>query len=623
MKLYKFYKLFRQRWYVIALIALICIVIAFLYVQTIPGEYPAQAKLAYGLTEEEPAAEEEESQAKNIHPDFDNLVEIIHLKKIADHVSYKLLIHDLTSTTPFRILSREVKALTAASKEKTLTLLREKAEKPEALDLLDPNDFQLNALLQSMHYDETALRNKLTVTKLANSELASVECIFETPVLSAYVTNEFCNSTISFYTKTVKENQFKTTDLLYKLMQEKMNLMNEKMDSLKSYKIDNKIINLYEQSKTVYNELLYLNAQRYQLSKDIRRYKDAVALTGNNIHSISAQLDELNYGFNKMVPYEAVIESYERSIDICIKEYLDAANKYNQSNLEANLPVNLKLLQPATPTLTDSSNRQLLILLSGVAGLGIAILSFLFVALSDRTNHTPKELAVETRQKVLGHLNLLPEAFSDTFNLWYSQDDSPAIAEEKRLLRSLRFEIDQLLTAEKNVLSITSLEPLVGKSFLTIHLAYAFAMMKKEVLLIDGNFSNPVITQTLRPSQYIEDILQTGQLNFKSEGLMITVAGNRGEESSLLEVNREEYIRKTFQRLPFDIILIETEALHADNKAKEWIIFSSNIVAVYEAGKAMDLTDEDRIKYLQSTRKFNGWILNKVSEKIRPFYPVS
>ena len=346
-------------------------------------------------------------------------------------------------------------------------------------------------------------------------------------------------------------------------------------------------------------------------------------IAGNSIHTLTRQLNELSYRFNRLVPYEATVQSYERNIDVATREYLDAATKYNQANMETGFSVKLKQVENAVPVLAESSKKPMLLMMAGIVSLGACLLIFLFNALLDHSINNSKELAFKTQEPVLGHLNLLPPDFTSLTNIWYSKSNAAALTEEKRLMRSLRFEIDQTLSDEKNVLSITSLGPTAGKTFLAINLAYAFAMMKKEVLLIDGNFANPVITKTLRASQYIEDILQTGQLNFKSEGLMITVAGNKGEESSLLEVSRGDYIRKTFEKLPFDIIIIETEALDTDNKAKEWFVFSSNILPVFVAGNTINYTDEQRLKYLKSTGKFNGWVLNKVIENFKAYYPVA
>jgi succinoglycan biosynthesis transport protein ExoP len=688
MEIAKFLRLLVRRWYILVAVPLLGLLLTYLFVQDIQTSYRSQAKLAFGLPDQaQPAvtAPATSSQKLQMNQEVNNLVEMMKLKKILAQVSCNLIMHDLSSSRPYRKPDMLLGSLSSSSKKHALKVYKDKYDNQEELNLDDAYQHELYNLLKSMKYDEASLRKQFDINRQSNTDFLCVELSSENPELSAAAANELCRSFLSYYDNVAKENQYKSANFLHDLAQEKLQAMNDQVDSLKAYKINNKILNLDEQSKILYNHLMLVTAQKYEAQKAFIAYNGAISkisganrqaplqnkndphividslqkalgsqinnpsdknifdlqtnknfadqklslqvqrdIAGNNIRSLSSQLNDLNSRFNRLVPYEAVVQSYEQNIDVATKAYLDVLNKYNQAKMESGFGIKLKQVQTAMSGVVEPSKKTAFLLMAGVISLAFCLLIFLLIALFDNTINNPKQLALKTQQPVLGHLNLLAPTYINNSNLWYSESDEAALVEEKRLMRSLRFEIDQALALgnQKNVLGITSLEPLAGKTFLTINLAYAFAMMKKEVLLIDGNFTNPVITKTLRPSQYIEDILQTGQLNFKSDGLLITVAGNKGEESSLLEVNREEYIRQTFQKLPFDIILIEMEALNTDNKAKEWFVFTSNILSVFEAGQAINYTDEQRIKYLKSTGKFNGWVLNKASENFKAFYPV-
>ena len=63
----------------------------------------------------------------------------------------------------------------------------------------------------------------------------------------------------------------------------------------------------------------------------------------------------------------------------------------------------------------------------------------------------------------------------------------------------------------------------------------------------------------------------------------------------------------------FDVIIIESSALEALNKSKEWVSFADKIITVFESGQKVTYKTKQHIEYLKSLDgKFAGWILNMV-----------
>ena len=184
----------------------------------------------------------------------------------------------------------------------------------------------------------------------------------------------------------------------------------------------------------------------------------------------------------------------------------------------------------------------------------------------------------------------------------------------REMLRSCRFEIENEMGKSK-ILLINSLTSGEGKSFFSMSLAYAFLKIKKRVLLIDGNFSSPVITKQTETEFFIEDYL-SGKKYLNSDRALteIVVIGNRGGDSSLLELSNAENIESKLNQLKydFDIILIESEGLSSFNKSKEWILFSEKVLTVFESGRKVTIQTKQNIDYLKGLKeKFVGWIFNK------------
>lgn len=330
-----------------------------------------------------------------------------------------------------------------------------------------------------------------------------------------------------------------------------------------------------------------------------------------SVNLINRELNDLNTRFDKLVPHEAVVQSLERDIEVAGREYFDILNRYNLVNMEAGYSIKLRTVQMAMPGLAQPTKKMLLIILSGIISFVFCIVVFLILFLLDNSIQGPEELADQTGMTVLGTLQTYPGVLSFPIN-FNSRRISADLQKLKDQLRALRFEIDKEMNNTAKILGISSILPLEGKTFVTLTLAESYVTMQKKVLIIDGNFSNPLITHISKPQFFIEDLLQTQDMGFLSFEA-ITVLGNKGGNQSLLEICKEDRASDFFSKLRsyFDIILIETPALSDEGHALEWLLFTQKLIAVFEAQNSLD--DEKKyIELLKKEEKFIGWIFNKM-----------
>ena len=338
-----------------------------------------------------------------------------------------------------------------------------------------------------------------------------------------------------------------------------------------------------------------------QIQLDLAKY---------SINAITSQINQLTGQFNRLVPHEAVVQSLERDIEVASKEYLDVLQRYNQVSMEADFSTKLKQVQQATPGFPQASKKLLLVIISGVISFIFCLAVIFLIFFFDKSIRTPKELALKTDIPVLGHLNLFEE-----FSLEFIRgNETSGLVKLKDQLRSLRFEIEKEMEEGNRILAVTSLVPLEGKTFSILGLAYSFSQMNKKVLVIDGNFTEPVISSMSKPDAYLEDVLINNNVDFISFK-SITVLGNKGSEKTLLELTTKDKVSRLFQSLKphFDIIFIETPALNTALQGREWFQFSQKIMGVFEAGKSISNHEEEFIDYFRSLKgTFIGWIFNKV-----------
>ena len=709
----RFFNLLRKQKYTLIAVPFLVMAIAFLLVRKLPDVYAAKGSIAAGILDGSQegigtSIEKNLMQETKVNQEFSNIIQMMQMKKVYDLVSYKLILHDLTSDVPFRKPSGLLKTVVGDARNHAIEVYTDKYNKREPLSLWDDDQKGLQKLLASMGYDFESLQKKLRVYRLENSDFINVEYESDSPKLSAFVVNTLCSEFIDYYSNVSKENEKRTINFLATMMAQKKDSLDNQVDSLRKFKIDNKVLNLNAQASGLYtqmgefetkigvmqkdieategalkslNERFNANNRGYNsnvspltqdilmtkqqltaandaliksnydpkfqsridslkevLSNEINQQSDRyiqnplttkenlaaqkmnleinLDLDRSSIKSLQNEYNKLNARFNSLVPHEAVIQAYEGNINVASQEYLEVLKKYNQTNMAFTSSSSLKQIEMAMPGAPQPSKKTLLVGVSGLGSFVFCLLILFVVFYIDDSINIPQELANKTEMPVMGYLPLLRNLSMLNLNqLWRPDNDSEDNKAFKSQLRSIRFETDNELGGS-HLLAVTSLGQGEGKTFLAMSLASACLMINKRVLLIDGNFANPALTEFTQPEYFLEDYL-TGKSAMPRTGYEndITVMGNRGTDTSLFEIAIEQDIRQKMDALctVFDIIIIESSSLDTLNLSKEWLSVANKVIAVYESGKTISTTDKSQIEYLRELKdKYVGWVINRV-----------
>lgn len=711
-EVYRFLRLLKRHKLTLIIVPVVSLIITFFLVKNLPNSYISQAQISTGIvdeTQQNLLAGGESTKSNEVNQEFANLIEMIKMKKMLDQVSYKLIIHDLSSTKPFRSLSAEIKGSGNLNPKSILSTYTAKYNKTEGLNLWDTNQAALYSILESSKYDSESLKSKLRVYRSGESDFINVEYESENPELSAFVVNALTEEFIKYYTFLIKTNQRKANDFLRVLLSEKRTAMDDKIAKLRNYKIANRVLNLDEQSSQLYTQILEFNDRKQQIvegiaakagalneidnqfnekdrgylestltkvnldivnaKEDIKslndlyirsdfdaRYKNSIDslqrilsaqinrstdqfiynplvakqdlvsrkldltvqldLAKYSMLSMEKELGRLNNEFDALVPHEADVQSMERDVDVASKDYLEVLTKFNQSNLESTFSIKLNFVQQAMPGLAQPSKKMLLVILSGIISFVFCLVVFFIIFLADRSINTPKALADTTQIPVLGTLQRWDKPM-DMEKIWHSEQSDLIMQDFKKQLRSIRFEIESGF--DQKTLVITSLNQGEGKTLLALSLAYAWKVTNKRVLIIDGNFSSPVISRSASKSIYLEDyLIGTTRIESSHNPGVINVMANRGGDISLFELADEDVVKKKMDELKehFDIIIVEASSLDKLNLAKEWILYADRLIAVFEAGQSFNDVKNQHVDYLKSLGSaFTGWIFNKASSE--------
>ncbi|AOM80336.1 exopolysaccharide transport family protein [Pedobacter steynii] len=345
----------------------------------------------------------------------------------------------------------------------------------------------------------------------------------------------------------------------------------------------------------------------------------AVSLAQNSLRSIDAELNQLKAKYNTMVPFDAGVQNFERDADVATKEYMDALNRYNQSNVEKSIGLKLQVAQMGLPGPPEPSKKLIYMALSGISSFSFCLLIIFSMFLLDHTINNTKQLSGLNIGRVLGNINFIEEKDKDPRVIWGDNDKVTDFIVFKDLMRSLRFEISKTLDLDSGskILGVTSVKSGEGKTFFTSALAYAFAMTGKKILLIGDDYTNrqPAENEkSLVTSQYFENFLVKKEI--KTEDL-ITFLNKSSTSNSLLEIQSSSVLKAGFDYLKekFDLILIDVDSLRSVNKAKEWLSFTDHSIAIFEAGSEINENDKEFVNYIRNHEGFAGWVLNKVKIK--------
>lgn len=358
-------------------------------------------------------------------------------------------------------------------------------------------------------------------------------------------------------------------------------------------------------------------ASKQSLIQQKNSMEIAISLAQNSLKSIDAELNQLKLKYNSMVPFDAGVQNYERDADLATKEYMDALNRYNQSNVEKSIGLKLQIAQMGLPGPPEPSKKMIYMALSGISSFAFCVFILFTSFILDNSVNNARQFANLKIGKVLGNVNYINEM--DPRVIWGDDKGIPDFSVFKGLMRSLRFEISKAIGIDKgcSILGITSIRSGEGKTFFSSSLAYAFAMTGKKVLLIGDDFMarKPSTDETgLVASQYFENFLVKKEIMTED---LITFLNKSSSTASLLEIQSSTALKAGFEFLrdKFDVILVDVDSLRSTNQAKEWLSFTDYSIAVFAAGSTISESDKEFANYIKNQEGFIGWIINKVKNK--------
>ena len=343
----------RFKWLAI-LIPIVCAVLTYFYVQSLPKKYKSEALIYTGITKQFDQAAINNGQSLDyfkLTQQFGNLLEMMKSKQIINGLSYKLILHDLKDPAhPFQIYPDIVKKLSSEEKQIAINEYEKRYNSNILISTADNGRIKLYDILGASGYNEDNILKNLSIARNGESDFIKVTYVSPNPDLSAFVVNNLSNDFILYYSNLSMAGQRKSLTILDSLVAQKRNELSRKNAEIQSTSAASAAaaannLNVQKRSDIALQELVEAQTQRSQVIR--------------NISSTEGALNEVNRKLNGTGGYLKQDAVEDNSEVINIDNQLQIANrKYINNNFKAEDRAVIDSLQRIKSRLiANSSNR--------------------------------------------------------------------------------------------------------------------------------------------------------------------------------------------------------------------------------------------------------------------------
>lgn len=274
--------LWRKKWWLI-IIPIISSVSAYFFSLTLVNQYRASTQIATGFTTNEAIrVSDERASPRDTELSFNNMLTSMNSGICANLISYRLILHDLdSSSVSFRRPIIDEK-LTLTDEEISLVkgIFKRKLEMLELLTLDDQYADLLLKALDVYGYGYQFVKGGLKTYRVPNTDFIHVEFTSENPNLSAFAVNAFCEEFLRYYRGQREEGSNISVVFFKQLVEQKKKEMDEKTETLKTFKATNSFVNLSDEGSSKLIQITDLEVQQgniesklYGLNLSLERFK--------------------------------------------------------------------------------------------------------------------------------------------------------------------------------------------------------------------------------------------------------------------------------------------------------------------------------------------------------------
>jgi non-specific protein-tyrosine kinase len=266
----------------------------------------------------------------------------------------------------------------------------------------------------------------------------------------------------------------------------------------------------------------FINSQLAQTQKNIVDTTNQITQKQNDLGTLSSA--------HEIAQTQQDIQALQSKLALLQTNYANLL-----TNTQSGATNTLSVLEPATlPSVPVGPGKPIIVLLATVISIALAVGTSFLIEFLDGSFKSPEEVEQLIGVPIVGYLSRVKPNDLKQQPMVLKQPYS-VMAEAYRMLRaSMMAGKWQKLN---KVIMVTSPEAGDGKTTVAVNLAASFALEEKKVILVDGDFRNPEVHQTLGIVNKIglgevlsgKVDLRDALMRWENTNLLILTAGNQGE----------------------------------------------------------------------------------------------
>jgi Mrp family chromosome partitioning ATPase/uncharacterized protein involved in exopolysaccharide biosynthesis len=287
--------LLRKKWYLI-LIPIVAAIATFFFTAGMKDVYKSTAKLSTGFTAEDEikVSDDQRFNLRDAEVKFNNLLQNITSEQVLSLLSYRLILHDLTSPAPFKALREGEEGrltFTAEEKKQAIATFKTKYDSLALLSTYDPFERKLLNLLAQQNYAHWQMKDRIEVKYVKNTDFVTITHGTPNPLLSAFVVNALGEEYIRYDNSLRSGRTDRSVAFFENLVAEKKKALDDKTQLLNQYKQNNGVIDYETESSTKMAQITEYELRKEQILSDIQRVRLSLA-------SVNKKLGEFGKGTN-------------------------------------------------------------------------------------------------------------------------------------------------------------------------------------------------------------------------------------------------------------------------------------------------------------------------------------
>ncbi|MGZ5285671.1 MAG: GumC family protein [Flavisolibacter sp.] len=284
--IYLFRVLLKRKWIILGA-AVLATVVAYFLTRNEAKLYRSTAQVSTGFTmRPDVSVTDENFSFYEAESKFNNTIITAKSPSVLSLVSYKLILHDLTNKSPFRVLGPEQKqsnTFKQVNLEQAKQQFERKLETMSMLNSYNPEEKKLIEFINLYGYNYKSIGAGLNVSRLQRTDYLQIDYFSENPELSAFVANSVFEQFIRYYSNIRTTKTQESIDTLRSIMDKKKLELENKNNLLRGEGIVDVTLQTggsLDQISSLENSLVEEKKKQVQLYSNLRKVNARINAIG-------------------------------------------------------------------------------------------------------------------------------------------------------------------------------------------------------------------------------------------------------------------------------------------------------------------------------------------------------